>query len=181
MAKPVDALCDQTYTAVHTSGVRKPEDVRWIVLHSAEGDTAKGTAIYFTTQASGGSAHLCVDDDECYRTLRNIDIPWAAPGANTAGLHIEQAGHAAWTSAQWRKHDMTLRRAAYKTALHCDFFGIPTTFRTHLGLRRNLPGITTHWEVTQAFSDGVGHTDPGKGWPRDLFMRYVREYAVGEL
>ena len=175
---PVDALCDTTYTAAHNSGVRKPEDIRLVVLHSTEGGTAESVARYFTTPQSGGSAHLVVDDLDCYRCLRNIDIPWGAPGANTAGFHIEQCGYARWTKAEWLEHDLTLRRAAYKAALHANHFGIPLQWLSAAGLKRGLRGVTTHADCSQAF--GGDHTDPGPFWPRRYFMRLVNGY-YGDL
>lgn len=173
---PVQTLCDSSYTAAHSSGVRTPEQVKWIVLHSTEGGTAKSVAVYFTLPSSGGSAHLVVDDLDCYRCLRNIDIPWGAPGANTNGFHIEQCGFARWSSAEWRAHDMTLRRAAYKAALHADHFGIPLQWLSAAGLRRGLRGVTTHAECSKAF--GGDHTDPGAGYPKALVMRYAKEYLA---
>ncbi len=177
MSKPVQALCDTTYTAVHTSGVRKPEDVIWIVLHSTEGGTAESVARYFSTPQSGGSAHLVVDDDDCYRCLRNIDVPWAAPSANRAGFHIEQCGFARWSADEWKAHDLTLRRSAYKAALHASFFGIPLRWINAVGLRTNRAGVTTHAEVSKAFG-GSDHTDPGAGFPKTLWMKYAKGYLL---
>ena len=174
------APCLRTYTAVHHSGRRPVEVIKWIVLHSTEGDTALGAAAWFANPRSRGSAHLCVDDNYCFRTLGDEFIPWAAPGANTLGFHIEQAGYARWTSLIWSsRHRMTLERAAYKTALHCRKFGIPPYFATASDLRAGKYGVTTHAECTKAF--GGDHTDPGRGWPRWYFMRRVRQhYALLE-
>ena len=98
--QPINAACDRTYyKAVHHGGTRALSDILWIVLHDEESPTAKSAAAYFQTQASGGSAHLCVDDNECYRCLANEDIPWGAPGANTNGFHIEQAGMSSFVFA----------------------------------------------------------------------------------
>ena len=68
----------------------------------------------------------------------------------------------------------TLRRAAYKTALHCKAFGIPPVFIRADGLRAGTPGITTHAESTKAF--GGSHADPGPFWPRPLFLSLVGRY-----
>lgn len=171
---PIGADCRTTYTAVHSSGTRPLDHVRWIVLHDEEAPTAESAARYFTDPQSGGSAHLCVDDQTCYRTLPNEAIAWGAPGANTEGFHIEQAGYARWSTVIWRRHLNTLKRAAYKTALHCRRFNIPPVFVTARDLRAGRPGVTTHAECTKAF--GGSHTDPGLFWPRLLFMLYVKRY-----
>jgi hypothetical protein len=159
---------------VHTSGRRPRSDVRWIVLHDEESASAFAAAAWFANRASQGSAHLCVDDGICYRTLDDDQIPWAAPGANEHGFHIEQAGFARWSAAIWRRHLRTLERAAYKTALHCRSFGIPPRFVGANGLRGGFRGVTTHAECSKAF--GGTHTDPGRLWPRRLFMSLVRRY-----
>lgn len=172
----IKSVCSRKYKAVHSSGQRKPSEILWVVMHSEEATTAESAAKWFTNPDSQGSAHLCLDDTICYRTLNNTDVPWAAPGANQKGFHIEQAGFARWNSIAWLRHRKTLQRAAYKTALHCQLFGIPVTFVTAAGLKRNTPGITTHAECTKAF--GGSHTDPGVFWPRRTFMRYVRQYYI---
>lgn len=175
--QPYPTNCDTTYHAVHNSGTRPLSVLKHVVIHSTEGGTAKSTASYFTTQQSGGSTQLIVDDVSCYRTLRNDQIPWGAPGVNYDGFHIEQCGYAAWAKSLWSvTHNRTLRRAAYKTAYHCKLFGIPIQFVDAAGLKSGKAGITTHAEATKAF--GGTHTDPGKGWPKTLFMSYVRVYAL---
>lgn len=166
--------CSRRFRAVHTSGTRDVARIRWIVLHDTEGPSAASAAAWFENWKSGGSAHLCVDDSVCYRTLNNEDIAWGAPGANEAGFHIEQAGYARWSAVLWSSHLRTLQRAAYKTALHCHVFDLPPKFVTAYGLRHGWRGITTHAECSKAF--GGDHSDPGPFWPRRLFMFYVRRY-----
>ncbi len=173
---PIAAACSREFTAFHSSGLRPLAVVKWIVLHSTEGPTAAGAARYFTDPESSGSAHLVVDDVICYRTLRNDQVPWAAPGANTNGFHIEQAGFARWKQNDWLEHDATIRRAAYKTALHAQFFKIPLRWIGPAGLTAGRRGVTTHAACTQAF--GGSHTDPGSGYPKAVFMRYAKQYAA---
>jgi hypothetical protein len=174
---PIKAVCKRDhFPADKTSGFRKEEEIRWIVLHSTEGGTADSVARWFQNPDSGGSTHLVVDDDECQRCLNNNQVSWGAKGANRYGFHIEQCGFAKWVRDEWLLHEKTLRRAAYKTALHCKKFGIPPVFRTAAGLKAGKKGITTHVECSAAF--GGSHWDPGKGWPRDLFMRWVKMYLA---
>jgi hypothetical protein len=186
MNDPILHPCRRDYTAAHWSGKRDTKAIRWIVLHDEEAPTALSAAAWFENPLSAGSAHLCVDDTVCYRCLANDQIPWGAAsafGANTHGIHIEQAGYARWSATVWSTHMRTLRRAAYKTALHCRAFDIPIRFvdAAHLPWWR---GITTHREVTLA-SKRIDpqhaylytHTDPGPFWPRRTFMRMVRAYA----
>ena len=176
--RDIAAPCSREYTAAHHSG-RRPKPVLWIVLHSTEGDTAESAARWFANRKSAGSAHLVVDDTECFRTLPNNMVPWAAPGANEQGFHIEQAGFAHWSRAQWLRHSRTLERAAWKTALHCLVFGVPPTFARASDLRQHRPGVTTHAECTAAF--GGDHSDPGGGWPRDEFIRLTANFYADQL
>lgn len=177
MADAITANCRSGCLAVHHSGTRPLKDITLVVLHSTEGGTAKSVAEYFTTEASGGSAHLVVDDDACYRCLTNDQVPWGAPGANVQGFHIEQCGYAAWTAAEWKQHPKTLERAAYKTAYHCHLFGIPVVFVTAHDLIAGKKGITTHAEVSLAHPNDAGnHHDPGTGWPRALFIGLAEKY-----
>lgn len=146
-------------------------------MHDEEAASARSAAAWFANpnmppRGPGGSAHLCIDDVECFRTLEDSQIPWAAPGANTNGLHIEQAGFAAWKKWQWLKHKRELDRAAKRAAHWCVKYNIPPKFRKAGELLAGKKGITTHAECTKAF--GGTHTDPGFFWPRRRFMRKVR-------
>jgi hypothetical protein len=177
MADAITADCHTDFKATRHSGIRPLADVIWIVMHDTEGGTAKSVAEYFASPSPGGSAHLVVDDNACYRCLTNEQVPWGAPSANWNGFHIEQCGYARWTSEQWLSHRKMLERGAYKTAYHCHLFGIPPIFRTAEGLKAKRPGITTHAEVSKAFPNAAGnHTDPGGGWPRALWMGLVRTH-----
>lgn len=183
---PYNKSCSKEfYPAYHDQGSRTLSAIKWIVLHDEEAPTARGSAAYFMSPNSGGSAHLCVDDKECYRCLPNSAIPWGAKssfGANTYGFHIEQAGYAKWSLVLWKSHLNTLKRAAYKTAYHCKKFNVPVQFVTADELP-NKEGITTHAEISKAskrLDPGnawqYDHTDPGFGWPRTLFMWWVKKF-----
>lgn len=184
--QPIKADCKLDYfPAYHNSGLRPISAVWWVVIHDEEAPNAKGSAAYFQSPDSGGSAHLCVDDAECYRCLPNTAIPWGAAsafGANTHGFHVEIAGFASWTAAQWETHLSELKRAAYKTAYHCKLFKIPRQFVTAAQLPAKH-GITTHAEVSAASrrldpgnAHRYTHSDPGVGFPRAHFMQLVKSY-----
>lgn len=173
---PIKSSCNTKYKAYRTSGYRPIRAVKWIVLHDTEGGNAESIARYFSSPLAGGSTHLVVDDNDCYRCLTNDQIPWGAQGANYQGFHIEQCGYARWTRTEWLKHMTMLRRAAYKTALHCVLFNIPVRFVKADDLNAGKKGITTHVECSKAF--GGDHSDPGPGWPRFLFMGMVKAYSA---
>ena len=175
VAQPISSTCSRRYRARRSSGQRPVSVIKWIVLHSTEGDTAQGAAAWFANNDSRGSAHLCLDDRECYRTLADNQIPWGAAGANYYGFHIEQAGYARWPTLVWSTtHRQMFDRSAYKTALHCRKFGIRPYFVSAAGLRQGTPGVTTHKQCSDAF--GGSHWDPGTGWPRYPYMLRVRQW-----
>lgn len=174
---PIQSNCKTTYKASRHSGVRPVSSVKWIVMHDTEGGTARSIAQYFSGSGAGGSAHLVVDDNDCYRCLTNEQVPWGAPGANETGFHIEQCGFASWTAQEWEKHTSLLHRAAFKAAWHCRLFKIPAQFVDAAGLLAGKRGITTHAEVSKAFPNSSGnHHDPGTGWPQGLFVSLVKHY-----
>lgn len=181
----IRANCSQKFTASRTSGTRLTERIRWIVLHDTEGGSAESVARFFASKDATGSAHLVVDDDDCYRTLDNRAIPWGAASAfeaNLQGFHIEQCGFARWASTAWLLHLNTLNRAAFKTAQHCRLFDIAPVFVFAAQLP-SIDGVTTHREITlaskrldPAHASRYDHTDPGAFWPRRWFMGRVRSY-----
>lgn len=179
VSEPLAANCHTDFVANHDSGTRPLSAIDLVVMHSTEGATAEAAARWFANPASKGSAHICVDDHTCYRTLADNRIPWGAPGANYHGFHIEQAGRAVWPTSTWAQlHDKTLRRAAFKAALHCKRYGIKVRWLNAEALKLGIRnGITDHDECSKAF--GGSHWDPGAGWPRSIFMGYVRLYYAG--
>jgi hypothetical protein len=98
--------------------------------------------------------------------------PLGRSGREQKGLHIEQAGFARWSTVIWKRHVNTIRRAAYKAAVHCKQFDIPVRFVNANGLRAGKSGITTHRQCSKAF--GGHHTDPGPFYPRSMFMWFCR-------
>ncbi len=194
MIEPVARECHSQFPAYHHEGERMQRSIRYIVLHSTEGGTARSVAEYFMQPSSGGSANLIVDDFECYRCLGDNVAPWGAPPLNTHGLHIEQAGYAAWPRWRWLLHRNTVRRAAYKAALRHKWYSIPVRvldvealiddFGSYVAVEGAEPrfepgplrgGIVTHKTISAAYHQ-TSHTDPGPGYPLDLFVKYVNGF-----
>lgn len=159
--------------------------IRLIVLHDMEAPegatTAEGVANFFHNQPkgpNGSSAHVCVDNDSDVACVREGDTAWAAPRANADGLHIEQAGYARQTRAQWLDpySRAVIKRAAHVAAAWCHQYGIRPNLLTDAELRNGqATGITTHLQVTRVLNGGVGHTDPGDHYPMDLFLADLAE------
>ncbi len=188
--------CRATYPAYHHGGERMQASIRYIVLHSTEGATAQGAAEWFLNPASGGSANIAVDDTICYRCLGDNVIPWAAPPLNTHGFHIEQAGFAAWTRAEWLAHLPTIERAAYKAALRCKWYKIPVRLLDPVTLEKDFGGpviggvpehpgplaggIVTHLVIDATYHES-DHHDPGPDYPMDVFLEKLNEFLGTDL
>lgn len=161
--------------ARHDSGPRQARTVRHVVIHSTEGGTAASVAAFFATSARA-STQLVVDDRECYRCVPDLVIPWGAPGVNSDGLHIEHCGFARWSRGEWLEHLPTLERSAAKAARWCWIFRIPRRWLTVTRLRAGHAGLCTHYDATRAFPGNSGHTDPGDGFPKDVYLALVRRF-----
>ncbi len=176
MGDQVTAACHGEIRAAHDSGPRAPGDVSLVVLHSTEGGTAAGVARFFAASSTQASTQLVVDDGGCYRCLPDEVIPWGAPGANRNGLHVEHVGYARWSREEWLRHEATLRRGAFHVAAWCRAYRIPVRLLTPEQLRRGARGIAAHAAVTEAFGTVGGHTDPGRGFPIEDYLGWVRGY-----
>ena len=174
--QPIEARCLREFTAHRTQGTRQLSVIRWIVIHSTEGSSARSSARWFTDPKAKGSAHLIVDDRECYRTLGDEVIPWGAPGANKLGWHLELSGRANFTPQQWQSHRETLRRGAFKAAFHAKRFGIPIKLLSAADIRAGRRGFITHALCTKAFNTEGGHTDPGRNCPLDDFIKIAKDF-----
>lgn len=161
-----------------SKGVR---NVRVVVIHSMEspekGDTAEKVAQYFATTEREASAHLCIDSDSIVQCVLDNDVAWAAPGANKDGVHLELAGYAKQTKAEWLDAYgvLLLENAAEATAQYCIKYDIPAIHLTDVELEKSKSrGIVGHVQVTEVFKKG-DHTDPGKGFPWDYFLERVQK------
>lgn len=177
--QPLSAPCNSTYHAVKSSGRRPLSVIDLHVIHCTQSSgRALGVARYFTTSNAGGSTQSVNDDNECYRCLRDDQIPWGAPGANYHGLHYEQVGFVTWSKFLWsRTHRRTIARTAWKVARDLKRYGNRPVWLTEEKLRAGeRRGITDHATCSKVF--GGDHTDPGPNWPRALFMSLVKTFYV---
>ena len=156
-----------------------------LVIHDMEAPekltTAEGVAGYFKNQRpgpSGSSAHYNIDANSVVQCVRDQDVAWAAPGANHDGLQFEHAGYARQSAKEWLDpygQKMLFEQSAPLFARKCKEYKIPPVFLRAPDLTAQRRGITTHWEVTRAFSNGRGHTDPGGGFPIQQFLVAVQK------
>lgn len=178
-----DLGCSREFYPARLSGPTRPASaLRLIVIHSTESDSARSSAQYFQSPAASGATQVLLGEDGCYRSVDDLRIPAGAPGANEDGLHVEIAGYAKWTTEQWyRNAPGALAQLPGVLRAWSDAYGIPLRYVDWQGLKRGERGVTTHADVTRAFSGGSGHMDPGKGFPLEDMLARARGSVVVEL
>ena len=166
----------RNYTVVLT----KPRTIDLIVVHTMEAvnkpDTAERVAAWFAgSNAPRASAHYNIDADSTVQSVRDRDVAWHAPGANHNGLGIEHSGYAKQTAKEWKNayNQAMLTRSAQLVARLCKEYNIPIERHTADELKSKMRGICGHVDVTNAFSKGIGHTDPGRFYPWDDYLGLI--------
>lgn len=161
-------------------------NVRLVVMHSMEapekGNTAENVARFFQNPRDPkgnpvrASAHLCVDSDSIVQCVMDNNVAFAAPGVNNDGIHIEQAGFARQTRAEWLDPYgiLMLNLSANVAAQYCLKYNIPVKHLSNAELKAGEKGIIGHSQATAIYKPNNGHTDPGTGFPWDSFMERVQ-------
>lgn len=155
----------------------KPRNIRLIVIHDMEfferGDSAEVIAEDFATRSasSKASAHICVDNNSIVQCVRDRDVAYAAPGANSDGLHIELAGYMKQSESQWLDFYgiAMLALASDAVAQYAIKYGIPIVHLSNAELAAGAKGIVGHYQVSQVYKRS-DHTDPGAGFPWRYFL-----------
>lgn len=158
--------------------------IRLVVIHDMEWaerpTTAEDCARMFATMDRQASAHVCVDNNSAVRCVADSDTAWAAPGANADGLQLEMAGFARQTRADWLDaySRAMLGQAAKVAAAWCAKYNIPARRLSVAEVKAGKRGIIGHIDATKAF--GGSHTDPGPGFPWDVFLDLVKQCLTGD-
>ena len=169
------------YTAIPQS---QPRKIRVVVIHDMEfperPDSAEVIAHDFATRpaTSKASAHVCVDNNSIVQCVRDRDIAYAAPGANSDGIQIELTGYGKQTREQWLDPYSVgvLSWGAYATSEYCIKYGIPVVHLTNAQLKTGQKGIVGHYQVSEVYKKS-DHADPGKNFPWDVFLAMVAQFA----
>lgn len=165
--------------AHYTDASRTPRAIRRIVLHSMEMEEGPTTALkclnYFHSTTKSASSHFCTDNQHVGQGVGLEDVAWAAPGCNSDGVQIEQAGFAAQTAAEWKDAFGLglLQTTGGLVAWLCTYLSIPPVYIDRGGLLAGKSGITTHVQVSLAYRRS-DHTDPGKYYPMGDLLAIVR-------
>lgn len=177
-----------TYVPAKFFHVGRRSKVRLVVLHSAESgegeNTAENVANYFKNIDRKASAHTCFDNNSCSQSVLLTDTAFAAKGTSADGIHVEHAGRAKQSRAQWLDDYGTamLTFSAIGTADHCAEFDLRPVFMSQKELADpTKTGITTHAMSNRVFPSPTMHSDPGKWFPEDWYIGKVEDALAGRL
>lgn len=163
--------------------------VRVIVIHTMEtperDGIAEDIANDFATRPSDkkASAHLCIDDKKIVQSVKDNDVAFAAPGANSDGIHLELSGRAKQPGPEWADAYSTavLENAANAAAQYCVKYEIPVKRLSNAELgNKKAKGIVGHVQVSEVFKLST-HTDPGPSFPWDRFLARVEVLRTERL
>jgi N-acetyl-anhydromuramyl-L-alanine amidase AmpD len=156
--------------------------VKLVVIHTMEAPekpgTAGGVASWFAgPTAPMASAHICVDNAEIVECVKPDHIAFGAPGANKVGYHIEHAGFAKQSSADWQDaySQSMLRLSAGWAADIAKRYDIPVVHLMPDQIKAGASGFCGHVDVTHAFGTPGGHVDPGGAFPWDQYLALVAD------
>jgi N-acetyl-anhydromuramyl-L-alanine amidase AmpD len=158
--------------------------VSLIVVHTMEVKKIRGAARNIAKWFAGSAApkaspHFCVDAEEVIQCVPLADAAWCAPGANEDGLHIEHAGYAKQTDAEWADeyNGKMLLLSAQLAAELAQLYSIPVerVLPEQLGAGKEgtVRGFCGHIDVTTGRKHG-DHWDPGPHFPWDRYLAEVR-------
>ena len=170
----------RNYTIVPATAGSVGRKIDLIIFHTMESpskpNTAENVAAWFAgSSAPKASAHYCIDSDSTVQCVRDRDVAWHAPGANHNGIGLEHAGYARQSAIDWKNpyNQAMLLRSAKLAARLCREYNIPIERRTVDELKSKMRGICGHVDITNAFSQGVGHSDPGVSFIWDEYIALV--------
>ena len=158
-----------------------------IVMHSIECPIERGVALNVAQGMAHDaqvSVHYLVDPGAIVAALDESFIGWGAGTVNSAAIHIEQAGYAAYSRAQWTTAEglAMLKLAGGLVADIAVRHGIPRRWLTDSELDaawkgEGPGGLTTHAQCSRVIG-GTTHTDPGPNYPTDLLLEYAASKAT---
>lgn len=171
------------FIKAHSFGRGRHVPTRLIVIHTTETGTGPkaptNIAKYFARKSVGVSAHVVCGENEIVQCVKVGDMAWAAPGANNDGIHMELVGKAAFTDEWDAAGNRTmLMWAACQAAMFVGllrFLGVPFEVRrlSPDEIRNGVAGFCGHNDVTAAYGNKGGHSDPGQAFPWADFLGTV--------
>lgn len=179
---PTQFQTEVTQLTTCDSGRRNPATCQVVVVHTYEcprGDDVEERAAW-QDRSRTGSYNILVGTRRRLRANDDNYIPWAAfPTGNRIGLHLCILAYAAESRNRWLEYDHQLTLAAEVAADWCTRYNIPPVKLTAAEVRAGKRGICGHGEISGAFHES-DHTDPGPGFPWDVFIQKVKTIMAGD-
>lgn len=161
------------------------------VIHTGETPLRVGYAQSLTEWADGDSYnprvswHRFVDPGTVALWIPLSESAWHAQGINGLSRGYEQSGYASYTREQWLSPDGMrqldiLAQQVVKDGLPASGIRVLTDSQLraiHSG-DRSIYGLASHAVISRLFGAN-NRTDPGKGWPWDVFLQWVDHYHPG--
>jgi hypothetical protein len=165
--------------------------VIWVAIHTNEGNnppdllpdrTAENLAAWLDREIQAKrfkSYHRITDDDSVMVHCPDELAAWSLRNGNNRSLNLCFTGWARWTRGDWLAHYGMLTRGAVVVAQWCRDYQIPVRHLTPAQVEASQSGIIGHGDYTLGTGDGT-HTDPGIGFPWDVFVSLVDNAGSGE-
>lgn len=172
---------DVTRLTKNDSGWRDPAKCQAIFIHTYEcprRDDLEARADWQNNSGTG-SYNVIVGTQRTLRANDDDYTPWAAgQTANRRGLHLSFLAYASSHRGDWLAHDRQLELGARVVADWCKRYGIPAVKINAGDLRAGKRGIGGHGDASAAWRES-DHTDPGAGFPWDVFISKVQRHING--
>lgn len=161
---------------------RGPESIQGVCVHTTENsDVAYATGVAeYQILTQSGSYHVIVDSHgQIVRCNTDDWVTWSSGNkGNNVLLHIAVVGHAAWSRAEWLRHDIALAAVAKYLAYWSRRYGIPLVKITPDQLKAGVRGVVGHVDTGRAWG-GTDHTDPGPDFPYGDVLAMAHAFKVG--
>lgn len=140
-----------------TPSNRNHKKIKYIVIHTTQGSYSSAIN-WFQNPKADVSSHFVLrsKDGQVTQLVRNRSIAWHARNYNSPSIGIEHEGYVG--KSGWYT-DKMYRSSAKLTRWLCKKYKIPMD-RKHIIAHSEVPGTT--------------HTDPGKKWNWDKYMKLVK-------
>ncbi|MCD6368619.1 MAG: N-acetylmuramoyl-L-alanine amidase [Thermoproteales archaeon] len=168
-----------------TSNREETYDIRWIIIHVAEGSYS-GTISWFKNPQAKVSAHYVVkmDGSEITQMVRDKDVAWHAGNwaYNTRSIGIEIEGYVGVTRWPDSMYDALAKLVAWLAKKYKVEPVHPKGVAP--ANPESSTGIIGHNQVPDPNNPRLGggkshHSDPGSTFDWDKFMKLVRKYYYG--
>ena len=163
----------------NSSNGRGGQKPRYFFLHTQEGDdSAESLAGYLNNPNNGASYHYTLAGGVLVDVVDTDLASWSVGDANGYSINLCFAGsRASWSREQWLARDQDLRIAAYIAVQDARKYGFSSAWLGSGGNYRPAnSGVSDHQYVTDVIGWGT-HTDVGRGFPGDVFAKYLAEYS----